>query len=494
MIIPLGAALAVALAAAWRGWAPPLRIALATGAALRICLAVLAWHDWWQPPDYWYQFTAAIGAVLHHQDPLSLPNSEWHFLPAMAYVNAGAYRLGQLTGVGWQVAGRVVPVIADILLILLVGALAGSGRRRRRAALQYALNPLAIMISAIHGQVEPVAIALAVGALVVALRPAHRASASGLLLGLAIAVNSWPALLIPGLLRALPGRRQRLTALAWTCGVPLAFFVSGPLIIGYPVRLLRHDAPALLTPRGVIGDWGWSVLVTAGRQEISQSWARIGMVILVVVLAVVWCRWRRAHPVDLVAAMSLAFLASSDRVNAQYLIWPVPYQLARPARGTQVSLVLCSAWAGAGYLWLSHAPSDEAWRQMHVPWAFSSLLILPFLVVAMPWRRRVDTISGASGTTRSTGDLDRPSRAPVPFGADSAGTAGDIAAAAAPAAAHGSDTASSDGGTDALAVMASPGPGGPGADMQARVGAAEPWLRRMPRPGTSRRPADGSGQ
>ena len=386
--IPFAAGVTIALLAAWRRWAPPLGVALAAGTALRLLIAVISWRDSWQPPDFMYQFTDAIRAVLRHRDPLRLPNSEWHFLPAMAYVNTGAYRLGELTHVPWQLIGRVVPIGADIVLIVLVGALAGTGERRRMASLQYALNPLPVMICAIHGQVEPVASALGVGALLLALRSRPRAHASGVLLGLSIAVNSWPALLIPGVLHALRGWRQRLTTLAWACAVPLAFFITGPIIIGYPARFLAGDVHALATPRGVIGDWGWTAIVTGGHQEIRPSVARLGMVILLAVLAGTWYLWRRAHPVDLIAAMNLAFLVSSDRVNSQYLVWPVPYQLARPARGTQVALVLCAAWDGAGYLWLSQAPTSHDWSLMHTPWAYSSLVILPFLVRAMPWQRR----------------------------------------------------------------------------------------------------------
>lgn len=406
MGVPFAAGVAVALLAAWRRWAPPVGVAVAAGAVFRVFVAVVSWRDSWQPPDFMYQFTDAIKDVLQHQDPLGLPNSEWHFLPPMAYVNTGAYRLGELIHLPWQVVGRVVPVGADIVLIALVGALAGGGGRRRMAALQYALNPLPIMICAIHGQVEPVASAFGVGALLLALpavpprdsRP--RTHASGALLGLAIAVNSWPALLLPGVLHACTGWRRRLIALGWACAVPLAFFVSGPFVIGYPARFLPGDIHALLSPRSVIGDFGWTVLVTGGRQAIKPGWAQLGMVILLLVLGGVWFLWRRAHPVDLIAAMNLAFLASSDRVNAQYLAWPAPYQLARPARGTQVALVLSAAWAGAGYLWLSRAPTDHAWEIMHIPWAYSSLAIVPFLVFAMPWQRRVsrDAVAIPRGT------------------------------------------------------------------------------------------------
>jgi Glycosyltransferase family 87 len=403
--VPLAVGTAVALLAVWRRWAPPVGAAVVAGGALRLLIAIISWRDSWQPPDFMYQFTDAIKDVLQHQDPLGLPNSEWHFLPPMAYVNAGAYRLGELIHLPWQVVGRVVPVSADVVLIALVGMLAGAGRRRRLAAFQYAMNPLPVMICAIHGQVEPVASALGAGALLLVMRSRPRTHASGALLGLAVAVNSWPALLLPGVLHACTGWRRRMTILAWACAVPLAFLVSGPFVIGYPARSLPGDIHVLLSPRSVIGEFGWTVLVTGGRQAIMPGWARLGVVILLAVLGAVWYLWRRADPVDLIAAMNLAFLASSDRVSAQYLVWPVPYQLARPARGTQAALLLCAAWDGAGYLWLSRAPTDHAWELMHIPWAFSSLAIVPFLVFAMPWQRRTRPQDAAA--SRGTAHPDR---------------------------------------------------------------------------------------
>ena len=270
--IPFAAGVTIALLAAWRRWAPPLGVALAAGTALRLFIAVISWRDSWQPPDFMYQFTDAIRAVLRHQDPLRLPNSEWHFLPAMAYVNTGAYRLGELTHVPWQLIGRVVPVGADIVLIALVGALAGTGERRRMASLQYALNPLPIMICAIHGQVEPVASALGVGALLLALRqPAagsrERSAARSFhrRQQLAGAAHPWRAARAHGL-------AQRLHRAGMGMRGPAGVLHHRP----HHHRLSRSLPRAAtctrwLTPRGVIGDWGWTALVTGGHQEIRPS-------------------------------------------------------------------------------------------------------------------------------------------------------------------------------------------------------------------------------
>ncbi len=102
-------------------------------------------------------------AILEGRNPV---NSGWHFLPAIPYVYGSLMWLG----IPWEVAGRLVTVVADLALIPLVGKLAGRGAGRLRA-FQYACNPLAILVASVHGQVEPVSLVFAVAAYVVARGP-----------------------------------------------------------------------------------------------------------------------------------------------------------------------------------------------------------------------------------------------------------------------------------------------------------------------------------
>ena len=71
----------------------------------------------------------------------------------MAFVLAGELKLGQATHLPWPVVGRLAPVVADLILIPLIGKLATDRGPLRR--FQYACNPLVILICAIHGQLEP---------------------------------------------------------------------------------------------------------------------------------------------------------------------------------------------------------------------------------------------------------------------------------------------------------------------------------------------------
>lgn len=389
--VPLALLLLLCLVAGRRRWAPSLAVALAVGAVLRIGVMVLAWRLRVNPYDFGVDFPVAADNVLHLRDPvLNAREGGWHFMPLMAYVLAGQRWVSQVTGLDWAIAGRLVPIASDLVLTVLVGRLsAGHGALRR---FQWACNPLAILVCAFHGQLEPPALVFGVGALLIARsdRP-RRAVLAGLLLGLSIATNSWPVLLAPGILLALPGLRRRVTAALTTGGVLVVTLISEPLVVPDGQGIVAQTYAIVRTlahTRAVIGEWGWTAVATGGDQIVDPTIGTIGTFVLAAgLLAALWW-WRRADPLTLTAAVLLAFLICTHRVGAQYLLWPLPYLFARPARGTWPAFAAVSLWAGMGYLWVSGHMSYETWLGRHAVWALSSLAVIAFLIYALPWRRR----------------------------------------------------------------------------------------------------------
>lgn len=385
---PLVAGLVLAVIAGRRGWAPPLWVALAVGAALRLLVMLISAGDPVVPYDFGTDFVDAGNAVLNGQNPtMHLREGGWHFLPFLAYVLAGQLKLGDLLGLSWGIAGRIVPVVSDLVLIPLVGKLAGAGQDRLRA-FQYACVPLGVLVSALHGQFPPITLVFAVAALVCA--RAGRAHAAGLLIGLSIACTHWSLLIVPGVVLAVAGARNRLTVLGWTAGVPAVFLLSGWFVLDTPLTQIPALAQRIMSTRAVVGDWGWTSLVTGGTQMEAPVLGRIGMVILVAGLAAAAWWWRRADPVDLTLVLLLVFLILTHRLGAQYLLWPVPFLLARPTRGAWLAITLSSLWAAFGYLRL-YQLIGVGYSAAHVWWAYSSFIAIAALVRALPWDRRVAT-------------------------------------------------------------------------------------------------------
>jgi hypothetical protein len=391
----LVAGLITAGLAQWRGWRPSLRTALAVGIGLRLLLLIFAATDSWQPVDFAEGFKPAGLAILHHQDPVLATQGSWHFLPMIPYF----YALALATGLPWEIAGRLCTIIADVVLIVLVGKLAGR-KHEAAARFQYACNPIALMIAVIHAQVEPVALVFLVGAYIVArstprledssLRGpgAMNAAWAGALFGFALSAKSWPIILLPVLLAMLPTWRQRLYGLCAAGAVPVFFLVTLPLVVSSSWANMLNVARYLGEVRPIVGEWGWTAVMTGGDWQLASGAARIGEIILYATIALVMWLWWRSDRIDQTSAILLAFMVVTPRMGAQYLLWFVPFLCARPTRWSRPAMTLGAIWAGLGYIYLTQF-DDNGWWKNHEWWAVSSVVVIPFLVLAMPWARRV---------------------------------------------------------------------------------------------------------
>jgi hypothetical protein len=142
--------------------------------------------------------------------------------------------------------------------------------------------------------------------------------------------------------------------------------------------------------------------MTGGDWQLASAAARIGEIILYsTVLLVMWLWWR-SDRIDQTAAILLAFMVVTPRMGAQYLLWFVPFLCARPTRWSRPAMAMAALWAAIGYIYLTQF-DDTGWWKNHEWWAVSSAAVIPFLVLAMPWSRRVSR--PAKELTSSEADL-----------------------------------------------------------------------------------------
>ncbi|TMR99122.1 glycosyltransferase family 87 protein [Nonomuraea basaltis] len=393
----LCAGLALAAAAHRYRWRPSLRTTLLVAIGFRAAVLVIAAQGTWQPVDFVQSFQPAGEAILRHEDPVLSTDGSWRFLPMIPY----AYAATLAAGIPWEIGGRLVTVLSDLVLVLLVGKLASPEQEATRR-FQYACSPLAVMVAAIHGQVEPVSLMFLVGAYLMA--RADRGLAAGILFGLALSAKSWPIILLPVILLMLSTWRQRVVAVLAGGAVPLLFFVTLPLGAGTPLSRLPEVVAMLRWVRPIVGEWGWTAWLTGGNWSLEPAYSTLGQVLIYIVLAVVFWFWRRADPIDLTTAMLLGFMVVTPRLGAQYLLWFVPLLIARPTRWGQYALAACAAWAGLGYVYLTQF-DYTGWARHHSWWAMSSILVIPLLVLAMPWKRRISLPSRAQNPVPLERDL-----------------------------------------------------------------------------------------
>lgn len=371
----LGAGTLLLLVAGWRRWRPPLLVAVLVALALRIAVAAVAVR-YAHPYDFDRDFPRAGHYVRHHQDSLALfSGHRWHWLPPLAYVFALGTKVGDLTGLDWKVVGRGAPIIADIIVLLLVARLAAPGERRLRA-LQYAGNPVAILVCGWHGQVESITLALALPAFLSAAR--GHSGRAGAWLGLAVAAQSWPLLLAPGL---LIGARRRLPMAIGILGVPALFFLTLPLTFGTPWSKLPADIRPLLDVRPAGAFWGWrGVLDVLGGPSYPAVAARVALIVVLVAVGWACWHWRHATHIDRGAAALMAEMIVAPRFGQQYLIWPMPLLVARPTPTTPLLIIAAGAWAGTAYLHPSGGTTKTVWE-------LGSLLVIALMATSAAWRR-----------------------------------------------------------------------------------------------------------
>ena len=345
LLIALGG-LVVAFA---RRWSPPIWAAVLVGLLFRVVAAMLAAGHTFQ--DVMVYFHQAGEAVLAGNDPLAvLPRFWWNFLPIMPYWWAFLVK----TGLPWEMAVKALPIGADLVNVVLVARLAPELPRTR--ALQYAANPVAILVTAWHGQVEPIALALGLGALLAA--RTSRSTLAGALVGLAVSVKTWPVLFAAGVLRDAT-KRVRLVAAA--AAVPLLVFFTMPLFVR---ANLWQDLRILAGYRSLVGAWGWTAMVRRFSSDPNSTdvlgftgalvdrEARIGTVITVLAIATAIWFWRRRSGPVLIQAALLTFLAVTPGFGVQYLMWPVPLLAMRPTWRSNLFVAFASI-----YLALYYVPS-----------------------------------------------------------------------------------------------------------------------------------------
>lgn len=367
---------------AWlRGWRVSPWTAVAVTLGTRVLMVGLSYGH--TPNDVATYFNNAGRLVTAGRDPLTqLPRFQWNFLPLMPYVFSAEQHLG----LPWQVAGKIAPVLAEVAITLLLGRLALADDARQ-VPLLYALCPVPLLVTAVHGQVEPVALALGLAALLLARQ--RRLTASGVVAGLAVATKTWPVLLVLGVLRETPVRQW------WRLVPGLAVTL---LLLLLSVKWFLHDSVrravhVLANYRSLVGQWGWTgILRWYGKARpgyqgaLIDHWQHVGTAVTAVAILLTIAVFWRSGAVALTAAVTLVFLVVTAGFGVQYLLWSTPFVLLLRRRTGLLFAILASLYTAYMYWVITARPSGG--RELLAIQLWGSLPVIAAALVALPWYRR----------------------------------------------------------------------------------------------------------
>ncbi len=152
--------------------------------------------------------------------------------------------------------------------LAIFGALAGVSAL---AALFLGVLRLSLLIVSLHGQVEPVALAFALGGVLLARQ--QRWLLAGVLLGTAVAAKSWPLLILLAVIPATQPRRAA-SLLGGAVVVPALMLASGVIFLDtHPVAVIKHVA----SYTSLVQDWGWGgLLVSLGVRHVGGYGTEVG--------------------------------------------------------------------------------------------------------------------------------------------------------------------------------------------------------------------------
>jgi hypothetical protein len=285
--------------------------------------------------------------------------------PVWVWIEAAAEWVCRQTGLSFALLVKAPVVAADVALVAVLDAW---GRERggaaRWAGWIYALHPVSVLVTGFHGQFD----ALTLLPVVLALR-AHqsgRRDQSALWLAAAIAVKSFPVLLLPVLLLAPSKEAGRPAAGAAVRYLVLALAPVALLLAPYAVAdlgALRRE----LVGYGGVADFGWIGVLRGlawlrtgilARSEAAHWGALVtmGKVLVLGALALVGLTLARRPSADPPRSALIVFLVFNifyGALSAQYLLWPVPFGALLPSRLMGLHAVAATVGLVGFYLFLA---------------------------------------------------------------------------------------------------------------------------------------------
>jgi hypothetical protein len=331
------------------GVSPPTRLvaALLVAAALRVCAIAVSDREVADVQRYRKVADHVLDVSLNpYQAPRLYP-----YPPVWVWVEAGAGWAARHGSLPFSMLVKLPTLCADLFIV------AWLFRRTRTGAWAYVLHPVALMVGAFHGQFDATALAFVLAAL--GALEKERPDRAALCLAAAIALKSFPVLLLPLFLMARPGWRERARFAA------LALLPVGALVLPYAL----HDAGAVrreLLGYGGVADFGWIGVWRAAHFLMTNALARseaarwplavaVGKSLFLAAYAaalLVFVR-RRVPPLRASLIVFLLFLTLYGAVSAQYLLWVVPLACLWPNRWMALHGAACTVALVGFYCFLA---------------------------------------------------------------------------------------------------------------------------------------------
>jgi Glycosyltransferase family 87 len=349
----------------------------------------------------------------------------WNHPPLMGFMAASLLRLSEWTGLRFAVAFKLAAITADGLCLLLLWRIWGRRTARGSAAQPlasrgvraaaplaaiaiFSFSPNAILISAYHGNTDPL-VGLFILAACVLIEEHRRFFWAGVALAAAVNVKLIPLILAPVFLANI---RRWPEAVRFCSGLSLGAVPFAPVIWQVGDAFYRNA----IAYDSNFDRWGIPLLIHVGTQ--SPRWAEWAVraqalfvpagryLVLSAILALcAWSRWRRPLSTYQLAAGGLsAFLVLAPGFGVQYTAIVGPVLVAASLRwglshaltaGVFVGSVYYQFWTREGLLeshFVGYLPAPSYWIGL-VPWIGLLAFLMSLMWASAPPQTRTEGVA-----------------------------------------------------------------------------------------------------
>lgn len=252
--------------------------------------------------------------------------------PLAVYIEALTILLSNISNIPFHILSKIWPNLADIAITLFLYKylikLKVSPVLASCWSLIFILNPISIMISAIHGQIDSIpSLFVLISMYLLSSSNRLKLKLSALILGLAIAVKPNPLMLLPFfLIISNINFKQRLTFLLTSIAPTLLMLI--PFILQNPQQILIK----MISYEGV-HDFSYAAILRGlWFQQNAQTWlpqtnqifeaSKLAFIVGSIFLMILFAQSKNLIKACL--AVYLLFIGVYFGISAQYLIWILP--------------------------------------------------------------------------------------------------------------------------------------------------------------------------
>lgn len=275
-----------------------------------------------------------VGQLVRDRVDVYSRPERYPYFPFFAYWFGATSWFSSTTGLPFEPLPKLAGIAADAgIAVLLLKWWRPIGERGLRLGLFYALNPLTILVSSVHGQIDSGAVFFLLAAAYTIRGDVTPRSGlvTGALLGLAVVSKTWPIAFLPLFVLRLPTWRARTEVTVLTFGVVGLSLLVYSTIFGVDPR---HAIDTIREYEGVRGQWGMFVALyhlgnagVPGAIRLHDLGAEWDKYLLVAALGVgTALAWRA----DIARGIGIALLATMVVFYGwgyHWMMWAVPFLL-----------------------------------------------------------------------------------------------------------------------------------------------------------------------